>query len=295
MSSLPHALTLGNSWGEVAFFALFLILAFGGQVIKALREAKGEQGGNDNATEAARAARQARLDALAKRRGQQARDAGLPDNLTVEQGEMRQQAKTIYERRAEALRHAKQRDADPDQPGWQADPDQVKREQTRRTRDRAEEQRAEAQRRAEAQQQARLQAERRKREKAELKKQAAESKRRERLDLIAEREKQLADVAEKLQREREKLLGSGVSRSRRVQDEEIGSAAIGIDHSQDAPGVTHRRVTDAESSAYEIKSGVQHRFRGALTGQSLRNALVLREVLGPPRALLPHNDIAADR
>ena len=116
------SLTLAAGWEEVIGVSIALVIFIGNMLAKGLKKTN-EQSQQSSAKpkptatqrtqrlEELAAKRRAELQQLAGQRQPQAQrpPTSRPDNLTVQQSNERDQAKTLYERRAEALRQMQQK------------------------------------------------------------------------------------------------------------------------------------------------------------------------------------------
>jgi len=112
---------------------------------------------------------------------------------------------------------------------------------------------------------------------AEARRRQEDLARQQRLNSIAERENRMEQARQEQRRKRDVALGASTRGAERTPP---GHA-----------GTTHRHVADADSSAYAIGTGGTSRFRAALAAGSLKDAIVLREVFGPPKALSAEKDL----
>ena len=273
---------------EVIIWAVVLVMMIGSWIVKQVkaRQEQGASGGaSGGASEGAsgdasgRAAdtegsRDARLQELASRRREQLRQLAQqrgeqPTNLTAAQRTERSRARTLYERRAEALRRAQSqgrpaaRESRPPlaQP---VDPAQARRAAQGRA---AAEAPAEAPVLGHAAETARRQRE-------------EQAQREQRLNALAQREQQQDAARQHRREQRDAQLGAGarevVERSARRDDDSSG---------------TRRIVTNADATVPTTDRGSGVRFKAALRGRSLRDAILLREIIGPPKSLRPDDEL----
>jgi len=244
---------------ELIVGAIGVVILFGNWVVKRLKESNTKQqlqqhvGSQPNLT----------LEQMAARRREQLRSlshtqqpAGSPPVQAPQPG----QAKSLYERRAEALRRARQQQGG-EQP--RAVAQNIDAQRHREAQVRAREQQ-EMERRARVEAQAKLRLEQQ--QEQERQRQAAEQRRR--MDHIAELEKHRPAA------HRHHSTASEQARTHALADRPSASD-------------TKRRVVDADSSAYDMRVSTRPTWIGsALSGrESLQRAIVLAEVLGKPMAL----------
>jgi len=253
---------------EIVFLVIVIASVVGPLISKHLKERK-EQG-DDTASTIGGASRQERLQQLAARRREQLRRLAeqrgtQPTNLTASQRSDRAQARSVYDRRAEALRRAQAQGRQQAQragPAVGSPVDQARARAQAQARAEAAKRAADAQVAAHAEQTARRQRQ-------------EQLNRQQRLDAIAQRER-----AEQAARKE--------ARSKR--DAALGAGARGATRSTTDSG-TVRRVADADSSAYATDQRGESHFQTALKGSSLRDAIVLKEILDQPRATRPLEDL----
>jgi hypothetical protein len=93
------------------------------------------------------------------------------------------------------------------------------------------------------------------------------------MDAIGRREQEMEQTRHRKRAERDARLSSGVS-------EVAAHSAHRADETQ-----VHRLVADTLPGAYGLSKSTQPRLGKVLHGVSLRDAIVLKEILGPPKAL----------
>lgn len=262
-------LTLAISDVELIVSAIGIIIVIGSQIVAALRK------------------KEARPAAAARRQDKAARRAEMFHALGIEVESEESaptaappsgdraggpakggQARTIYERRAEALRLARQRQqssapADTLHPPTQSAAD----------REAAAIARAQAKRReAEIGRQ---------RQMAELERQRQQIEQQQRLQREQRALAQRRAEAQRLAKETSVSAGPPAARAKAPRSGRTVAAT------SMAPGAssTQRLVADSDSPAYDIHQRSQSPLRAALTGRSLRTAVLLAEVLGKPMAL----------
>ena len=258
---------LAISGTDIVFWVIVVGSIVGSLISKHMKERK-EQAGDGPSTVGG-TSRQERLQELAARRREQLRQLSeqqgtQPTNLTSSQHADRRQARSVYDRRAEALRRAQAQKAQGG-PAMALPVDQTRA-------------------RAQAQAQARAQAEKRAAE-AQVAAHAEETERRQRAEQL-KRQQRLDAIA---QRERAGQAARQDARSKR--DADLGAGARGKTRSRTDSGAVARRVTDADSSAYDTDRRVESRFKAALKGSSLRDAIIFKEILDQPRAMRPLEDL----
>jgi hypothetical protein len=254
-------LAAGSGLGVIIFFAFIVINI----LIKAMNNKNKKQPTQSPTSPAAPAgqSRAQRLEQLAaKRRAElqqlasqhQHPTATPPANLTQQQASDRQHAKTLYERRAEALRQMQQqqRSAPPSQPQPRHEAPQ-------------HQQRQAPPRRPVTQQQPRPEPPRQTSQQHDL------SQVREReLQLLKQREANLMRREEMLKRKADQL-GSGV---KQVSHEEHGDLEI-----------IHRHVDDVQTVVTKPRNASKLLGEMKLDRNTLRKAFILKEILDPPVAL----------
>ena len=256
---------------EIVFWVIVIVVFAGPAIAKHLKARKDQAG--DGASSVGGPSRQERLQELAARRREQLRQLAeqrgtQPTNLTSSQRTDRTQARSVYDRRAEALRRAQ---AQRSQTAQQGGPAMALPVDQARARAQAQSQaRAVAARRA-AEEKVSAHA-----EETARRQQAEQLKRQQRLDAISQRER-----AEQAARQK--------ARSKR--DADLGAGARGAKRTRTDSGTVARRVADADSSAYAADRRVESRFKDALKGSSLRDAILFKEILDQPRAMRPLEDL----
>ncbi|MFG0247499.1 MAG: hypothetical protein ACF8OB_01325 [Phycisphaeraceae bacterium JB051] len=252
-------LTLAAGWPEVIGVSIALVIFIGNLLAKGINKTNQETGASSPTStgdtsgqsraerlEQLAAKRRAELQRLASQHQQQS-TATPPTNITMQQAGERQQAKTLYERRAEALRQMQQkqgRQAPPSRP----EPQPQRQEPTRRP---VEQQRPQPTRqRTEQREISRV----RQREEQLLKQREADLKRRE----------------ERL-RQKAASLGSGV---KQVSHEKHGDLEI-----------IHRHVDDVQVDQAKPRGASVIMGDMKLDRKALRKAIILKEILDPPVAM----------
>lgn len=258
---------------EIITWSVVLVIMVGSWVAKQVKESQGRrssegQSGNAGETDAGReqrlqelaARRREQLRQMSQQRGTQPTGPGeQPTNLTSAQHGERARARTLYERRAEALRRAQSQG----QPAAQPRPplaQPVGHAQAREPYAATEARAAEPAHAHTAE--------------TERHQQAEQAQRQQRLDSLANRERDQETARERVRAKRDAELGAG---ARNVVERSA--------HRADGESSTRRIVADAESTAYVLDSKARSRFQAALQGRSLRDAIVLKEILGRPLAL----------
>ena len=252
---------LAVTFTDVLFWVIVIGSIVGSLISKHFKERKERAG--DGASTIGGKSRQERLQELAARRREQLRQLSeqrgtQPTNLTSSQRADRTQARSVYDRRAEALRRAQAQKAQSG-PAMAVPVDQAQAQASAQATKRA----AEAEVAAHSEETAR-------------RRRAEQLKRQQRLDAISQRER-----AEQAARQE--------ARSKR--DADLGAGARGTARSRTDSGAVSRRVTDADSSAYSTERGAESRFKAALKGSSLRDAILFKEILDQPRAMRPLEDL----
>ena len=265
------------SAGDVVFIVFVIVLAITSVIGKHLKNREEEGSENEPWTggEGGGLSRQERLQELAARRREQlarltGQQSGQPTNLAGSQHADRIRARTVYERRAEALRRAQAKASGQSQHTGTVSVERARAQAQARAKAQAQA-REEAHVHAEAEVTAHSQEITRRRGEEQLKRQ-------QRLDAISQREQDGQAVRDNARKQRDADLGSGARR-----------AASGSTASQ--AGDVHRIVTDADSSAYDIRGVTKSRVAAALKSRALRDAIVFREILGSPRAVRPLEDL----
>lgn len=256
-------LVLAVEWVELVVVSIGIVIYVGNQIAKAIR---GEQGGKPSADSAgSEAARKARLEQLAAHRREQLRQlakqrgGATPDAAPpTEPPSQGQGQQTIYQRRAEALRRARQQ-----QTGQTTD--QPTSADARLAQARAE---AAARRRQQEEHQARAQA------------QAQAEARAQQQRIVQDLERSKASLAE-----RDRIDALRREDEQRQRAERMGTAQRARQDSTTGAGSTKRPVADADSPVYALHGEGKSQYRKLLRGKSLRTAVILSEVLGQPKAL----------
>lgn len=243
------SLTLAAGWEEVIGVSIALVIFIGNMLAKGLKKTNetgkpAADGSNQNKSQRAKrleelaAKRRDELQNIASQQGQRP-PTQRPDNLTIQQASERDHAKTLYERRAEALRQMqlkKQRQAPPSQ------------SQTQAPRPHPQSFPSAAQRKHD-------------------------------LSKVREREQEV--------RHQRQLAESQREAQRRQKAQKLGSGVTTVSHQihGDIQSV-HRHIDDVVA----YKPIPQPRSIPALGGmkidrQSLKQAIILKEILDPPLAL----------
>lgn len=263
----PHLMPiLAADWAEVVVSAIGVIIVVGSMVANALSKQKQKQAPGDVIATGGDPAesRRKRLEEMATRRREQLRQLQgrrqEPQNLTVGQAEERSRAKTLYERRAEALRR------------------QLEQQPTQRQVPEAPPQTADAQmearRQAQAQAEAKARAEAQARAAAEARARQQQEEQRRQAEAAARRQE--ADLARQRQARKSRL-----QRQRAAMPQQAAPA--------NAAHVTMRSEAAAAQPAEELvvlgPADLQAAVREQLRGPNLRQAILLREILGRPVGL----------
>lgn len=257
-------LTLAAGWEQLIVVAIFATIFIVKAIAKGTSNANGQgKSGSSASGASAQSQRAARLEELARKRraelqqlAAQRQQSGQqhptttpsqqqPGNITAQQAGQRQQAKTLYERRAEALRQMQRQQQPQPRQAPPSRPAPIKQQQPREFARQT---------------------------------QPGDPTQHE-LSQVRQREEQLERQRQLAARQREEQL--------RKQAQQLGSGATEVSHSRHGEVETvHRHIDDVKAEPKQHQSHPIAALGGmTLNRQSLRQAIILKEILDPPLAL----------
>lgn len=242
-------------WSDYIVLIVFGLIWAGGWVIKQVNEQQKKAAAKGGGT--SDVSREQRLQQLAARRLAQLRQMAQPDNepsANIEAAPLVGRARMLHERREEVLQRTQSQAHQARQPtGGGADlaarhaPAAAEVHEATPVRDPGQET-----------------AERHRRQQV---------KRQRSMDRLVRREQELEQVRQRKNAERDARLNTGGS--------EVDAHAA----HRSGQNEVHRLVADTLPGAYAISKRTRSRFVQSLRGMQLRDAIVLKEILGPPKAL----------